>query len=414
MNKNVFVGIPQAGEDIKMNTHQLRDRHLQGLGKWGSSASAVALFVGLSSASTADASATAPRGVTVSSIENPLSVGEQTQGRLLAFAAQAEGVAYEQTIQALMRGYADTLPGRVAASRYSADSWRQDVVAAFALARITQPVALDVLERLPGLQPEYYLEARRPEPTALRDLRGLRAQGRLHDVSVAEVLWKTRGAVKLSSAADFPAAEQTHFDDWSAAEYGALLDGLIMLLGESEERAAHFVLRDVLQDDSFAVRHRALAASALGQTGSEIAEAPLLLAGSDGPDRLRHGALMGLGRLGSENAIAHLRSHLSAENKSGDFRVVVSALGRAGARGAGSRSQSDANRVNPAEIALALVDALALAHDARDVQATIEALCVVGDASALPALAKAAAGSEDVARYEQAERRLRRTLSRLR
>jgi hypothetical protein len=140
MSKYVFVGIPQVEEVIMTNTHPLQKRRGPGGGRWASSA--LALFVGLSAAAEAGASATEPGKMTASSVENALAAGEQTQGHLLALAAQAEGLAYEQAMQALVHGYADSLPSRVAASHYTADSWRQDVVAAFALARIAQPDAV--------------------------------------------------------------------------------------------------------------------------------------------------------------------------------------------------------------------------------------------------------------------------------
>lgn len=375
------------------------------------SASAFACCLGLTFTTVASAtSALAPASVPV----DARALGVDAQEHLLSLAAHAEGDAYEQAIQVLVRSYAQTLPARVNASQFTNESWREDAVAAFALARLTQPAALEVLAQLPGLQPHQYLEARRPEPTALRDLRALRSQGRLHDLAVAEVLWKTRAGVSLSKPEDFPAAERKHFDGWHDTEYGALVDGLVMILGQSDERAAHFVLLDVMQNESFEVRHRALAAGALGQTGAAIAELPLLQASGDASERLRHGAWMGLGRLGSANAVAHLRSQLSVHAKTADFRVIVSALGRAGAQGARAGVNGREARADRAEIAIALVDALAFAKDSRDVTATIEAICVVGHEAALPALQRAATQGQHGERYLQAERRLRRALARLR
>lgn len=415
MSKNVLAVFPKANEKMTMTIHQARTSSGHGWDKWTSGASAVALLLGLNSAFPAVA-ASAPASDTVHA--SPVEAGSPASAdealvRLLAFAADAQGDEYEQAMQAVLQNHAASLPARVAAARFTEASWREDAVASFALARISEPGTLEKLARIPGLNPSQYLTARRAEPTALRDLRAMRSQGWLVDVSLAEVLWKTHGAVALSQAEDFPAAEKKNTDTWRAAEYAALLDGLILVLGQSNERAVHFVLRDVLANESFALRHRALAAGALGQSGAALAEAPLLRAAASHAERLRHGAFMGLGRLATPGAVSHLRrTALQADGKSGDFRVAVSALGRAGAQS--TRSRNKDVHANRADIAIALVDALAVADDARDVQATIEAICVVGDGAALTALQSAEARSENAARYARAERRLRRVLARQR
>ena len=417
MSKNVLALFPKANEKMTMTIHQARTSSGHGRDKWASVASAVALLLGLNSAFPAFA-ASAPASDTVhaSSVEaGSPAIADEALVRLLAFAADAQGDEYEQAMQAVLQNHAASLPARVAAARFNEASWREDAVASFALARISQPDTLEKLSRIPGLNPSQYLTARRAEPTALRDLRAMRSQGRLVDVSLAEVLWKTHAAVALSQAEDFPAAEKKSTDTWRAAEYAALLDGLILVLGQSNESAVHFVLRDVLANESYALRHRSLAAGALGQTGAALAEAPLLRAAASQAERLRHGALMGLGRLATPGAVSHLRrTTMQAVGKSGDFRVAVSALGRAGAQSVRSRNKGVRAHANRADIAVVLVDALAVAGDARDVQATVEAICVVGDEAALTALQNAEARSENAARYARAERRLRRVLERQR
>lgn len=334
--------------------------------------------------------------------------------RLLELAAYAEGNAYERALETLLAAHASELPARVASSLYTEQSWRKDVVAAFALARLVDATAPEHLSQLPGLQPLIYLDARRAEPTALRDLRALRAQKRVDDVALAEVLWTRAVQVSLSTAEDFPPAHQKSYGAWRTAESAALLDGLILVLGDTQARAAHFVLRDVLNDESLDVRHRALAASALGQTRSDLAEDALLRATASPLAALREGAITGLGRLGSVTAIQKLRTYISSDASPGEFRVTIGALGRAGARATRAHHSEDNDAERLTEIGNALQDALARAKDPRDIQATIEAICVVADERALPALERAASDHPDPVRYERAARSLRRTLARLR
>lgn len=309
------------------------------------------------------------------------------------------------------------LAGRVAAARWTEESWRADAAAAITLAHEERPEAASLLARLPGLQPERYLEARRPEPEALRDLRALLRDQRVDAPHLAELLLDARERVPTSTLADFPARFRKEAPHLIAEERAALKDGLLLALAGTGHPIAPFAIREVALDERTAPRHRSVAAAALGQTRSDLALPVLERLLAEGDVVVREGAVIGLGKLASPSSVARLAA-LARDPAAKDVRVTaLAALGRAGSRSLHGAAPSRLGDEVREAAALGLIDALAAASDEREVQAAIEALSVVaheGSRAVLRERARLAPSGAEQGRYHKALRRLERALARVR
>jgi hypothetical protein len=298
---------------------------------------------------------------------------------------------------------AETTPEVKADLRFTATSWRRDLLAEALVARARHPEQAARLRHLPNLDPEVYLMSRHGRPSASKDLDGLPA------AMVLEELVFAGEAGHDPSGAKYPdyleAGERRDLQD---AEREAFVHGLILAAGHSGHPAAPFALRAVLLDARQRETSRAAAARALGFT--ERAEAletlQSILHDRRRPQSLREAAVVGIGGLPFEASL-HELAQVAARHDDPLRPVALTALGRLGrVRGGDARLR--------AAVVAALVEALVQSpeHEVRVIEALSRTAYAPG-ARQLERIAADPERSEAVrARAAHAARRIRRVLHR--
>ncbi|MXY16080.1 MAG: hypothetical protein F4Y57_03530 [Acidobacteria bacterium] len=173
-----------------------------------------------------------------------------------------EGQAYEAARDAVL-GRPDVLEAARAigeGTAYGASTWQRLVLAEALAMHVTHREEAALLRDLEGLRSEHYRLARRPEPSAARELMRLRHVAPL----LIELFLKGVETYRWSSPAAAPAEE------------AALREGLLFAIGRSDHAASLHFLSDVIAGGCVCCESCDSAAAALGETG-KVEALPVLL-----------------------------------------------------------------------------------------------------------------------------------------
>lgn len=292
---------------------------------------------------------------------------------------EARGAEYLQA-----RAVALEAPARAEdAPKLDAETWRRVVLQEALRAHRADPgLAARTLD-VPGVRPEVYRRARRPEPSAT------------HDVA------RWPAAVVLEHLAFVGRVDR-------APEAFAVRHSVILAAGRSGHPAARFALAEVLADPAEPIALRAAAAEGLGLTG-DTAAVPVLAAvveDSEAPVSLREAALAGLGGLRASASLDVLEPWVDSDRGPAS-RVAIAAVGRLGSARLATPALSGR---------AAAILARALGDAELDAKPVIEALARTAHAPTVATLAALAEGPElDPAlreRYLAAADRMQRVLRR--
>lgn len=212
-----------------------------------------------------------------------------------------EGQAYEVAREAVL-GRPDVLEATRAigeGAAYGPSTWRRLVLAEALAMHVTHREEAARLRDLEGLRSEHYLLARRPEPSAARELRQLRHVAPL----LIELFLKGIETYRWSSPAAAPAEE------------AALRVGLLFAIGRSDHAASVHFLSDVIAGGCACCESCDSAAAALGETG-ELEALPVLLrvleeARANGETETQATVVEALGWLRHVEAWPHIESRLA-------------------------------------------------------------------------------------------------------
>jgi hypothetical protein len=246
-----------------------------------------------------------------------------------------------------MRSFVLLLPLLLATSALADTSWERALADEVSAIRTQRPDAVRALDELRGLDPDYYLKQRRPEPEVARELKQL-----LQNKAVPAALMIDRALTLLEERAA-PA------DRAKTEERAQLRDGLYRVIGISEHAAADDLLaRAALQPDA---RARRVAIESLGWTRTPLATETLLRiarepASTDGD---RASALIGLGAAGQTAVLVELSQTTKVAGDADARRAVVGALAmQRGARDAAAALVVMLSRETDATLVTNLVEAL--------------------------------------------------------
>jgi hypothetical protein len=278
------------------------------------------------------------------------------QGNLQAM-ERSEGAAYVAArAQVLAHGSIAEISARRAESRYTAASWRSDVIADAAHFWMTRRADAERVYRLEGLDPTKYGRRRRPSPEAAREL------VRLDAAPIAfELLLKTMD--RYGVATD--------------AEQAALEDAVVIALGRSEHEAAPLALYEIARDGHRRASMRGLAAA---QLRSEETLAGLL---ADETFEVRAGAVQGFGAVRTPTSV----TTLIAASKDRSLRLyAIRALGSVASPTILARTGNPHAETIRAEASHAIVELLLAEEAPADADALVETLVVIRHPSAIEEL----------------------------
>ena len=274
---------------------------------------------------------------------------------------------------------------RVQQLGWSAASWQNDAIVAVAQSWTSDPQGAANFYDFKALQPQRYLQRRRPEPNVSTAWRSDVQHGLLPPALLLELYLRT--------------GELQHLPAVAAK---ALHAGMIVGLGASDHPAAPFVLREILANAHFGDLRRT-AASALATTQSPLALPALLQAHQPY-------ALRAMGLLHSEPALEVLLSVLRGPKTNPEMRSA--AVGGLGILGSTWTTKSAALR-NQAEVGL-LEYIVSDAFDDADEETVVAALSSVATPETLVALQSLQAKHPALtSRFERLKTRVALTVSRL-
>jgi hypothetical protein len=332
----------------------------------------------------------------------------------LAAMARADDESYLQARSAALSLTTLTeVQARRAALEVNDKTWQKAIALATLEAHLS-PGAFDALHHSQGLDPAHYLKARRAEPAVAREL----SRANVHVGALAETLLKTADDFPFADDSSYPDGHRRSLATLRAKEESALRAGLITALARSGDRAAPFVLRDVLRRPRFG-DGRLQAAVMMGVATDDVVFAFDALQGTlatTDDDAFRAAIAVGLGKVRSSPSITTLAA-LARDDASREVRVAalrgLGALGSAWGLKAGEHD--DAAKLR-ADASGTLVTLLSSASTRQERDAVVDALGMVADEGSLPRLRalQSASDAELAAAARHAERRVQRSLRRRR
>ena len=265
-------------------------------------------------------------------------------GSILVLLLAADGASYvAERNRALETMSVVEIEARVRESRYSADTWKEDVIVDALHFWMVRRADAEHAYALEGLQPEEYGLRRRPEPEAAREL------VRLNAAPIAfELLLKTESLYPLRNE----------------KERTALEEAIVLSLGASSHPAKEHALMSIARDDRRRASTRELAAS---QLADESQLAALL-----GDPVLGRGAVIGLGQV---RTIGSMRALIGAARVPSLRLAAIRAIGSAASPFVLRRTKNvDAEAIRSE--AIAALEKMQPA-DAAERQAITETLAIV-------------------------------------
>jgi hypothetical protein len=282
-------------------------------------------------------------------------------------------------------------------------AWREAVMAEILVAAEQYPGEALRVRQLRGIDPAWYLRARKPIPLATRELPRMKlSAGALLEAWLFHRDFPTK---RVSDA--YPAHVQDRVDELRAAETLALEEALLTALARTRHPSSSALLIEQLASES--ARRQQLAAVLLGETRLPAAEAKLgqLLDDSRVRGPLRSAALIGLGKARSLPALQRLVVEAQvAERSSDERRALIGALANVGnrfAHEARPRPQSDSIRRQASDALIRLLPQVASNPSVADTLA--QGIATVGHPSATASL-NVIAGGPDSADKRLAQRAL--------
>jgi len=266
-----------------------------------------------------------------------------------------------------------------------ADGWRRAVLVEALALRADTPQIDAPLRHLRGLDPAVYLQNRRPEPVAGREL----AAARVPAAILMECYWKTVDRVSLHDGGYPDGLSPERVDALAAAEHLAFRSALLMAIGRSGHALAAPFLANAARDDTAPVAARSLAATAIGDTQSRAAAGLLRdLLGRVAPP-IRAGVVHGAGKLRNEDGLDLMMQTLADFDDPGVRQVALMSLGAyANARTWGGVRDGDAaHQAHLREAAaMLLVDSVSAPWAPAVRDSLVQALAATQHASVAPAL----------------------------
>lgn len=287
----------------------------------------------------------------------------------LATMMSTTGEDYLRARAALMEMGERALPvlkNRKAQSKYTDNSWRDDIVVDIALSWLESPAEAQKYYALPGLDPATYKQRRRPDPEVGRELRAMRR--------AVPVLFE----IELKTMGNYPLVSRD--EGARAAEVLALRTGVIAAIAGSSHPAAPHLLRSVLANDQNSIPLRRVAAMGLGQTNAHGSFALLSPIAQDlrAPEALRSGAIAGLGQLRSLASLEVLVRLAGQADEGAEIRrSSIAALGTLGNAWIVRRSKSASGEAIRERASRALVALLGTADGAKLETPLIEAMVMI-------------------------------------
>lgn len=205
---------------------------------------------------------------------------------------------------------------------WTKENWRKAFYASVLLAWRKRGEVCRKCYDLKGLNPEFYLKKRRPEPEVVRELVAL---GKDAVPIMLEIMLKTLPTYEFTER--LPEGYSGDVDELRNAEKRALKVGIVAALGMlKDERVHHFLVELLGSEDDADVR--AAAAKSIGRIGAEGAVSVLSERLSDEGEskKVRCGAALGLGFTGKSEALDALIKQLE-KKESESSREIAKALG---------------------------------------------------------------------------------------
>jgi hypothetical protein len=294
--------------------------------------------------------------------------------------SRTEPAAYEKSRDALLgdKSLVGALGARVSEATWSNETWKTDAIAFILVERQQNKAAFEALRSLEGLDPNVYLQRRRPLPLVGREL--IAAQ--VNPAALLEA--RLFGSVVRGTPKAMPAhVAKTQVARLRADEERAFSDAVMMALAESGHPSAVPALVDAsLHAPDVVARGAALAL--LGDLALDPrAESTLLAVLEDtrAAEEARVGATVGLGKVRNTRTALVLASAAQLDENLAVRRSAVGALGNAGNRGAHRVLKNDDSAEVRAIVHDALLDVLQHADDDVMREMAVIALVQSGDAT---------------------------------